>query len=92
MNVEPPQQHITKSPVTDDKSNILLQRLMKIRRKLSMLIPMHSKSKTKERSILVIDTDLPRTFAQLDQMKPILSNLGKVLQAFTMYRPDIGYI
>jgi hypothetical protein len=45
-----------------------LKKLMKLRGKLSMLIPLHSKAKTKEKSILIIDTDIPRTFAYLDEM------------------------
>jgi len=38
---------------------------MKVRRKLSVL---ESKRLTKERSILLIDTDVPRTFAHLVDM------------------------
>lgn len=57
-----------------------------------MLVSVDSKIKTKERSILIIDTDIPRTFAYLPQMSAMRVPLTKVLQAFTMYRPDIGYV
>ena len=49
---------------TGSKEEITLKnQLMKLRRKLSRLMP---NQKTKEKSILIIDTDIPRTFAYLD--------------------------
>jgi len=67
---------------------------MKLRKKLSMLISLKSESKTRERSILIIDTDIPRTFSNVPNFKsPETTDfLQRILQAFTMYRPDIGYV
>ena len=66
--------------------------LSKCRKKLSMLISLSPSALAKERSILIIDTDLPRTFPHLSALKPQEASLQKVLHAFTMYRPDIGYV
>jgi hypothetical protein len=45
-----------------------------------MLIPLRPQSKSKERSILIIDTDVPRTFAHLESMTPaVRSTLHKIL-------------
>lgn len=67
---------------------------MKLRKKLSMLISLKSESKTRERSILIIDTDIPRTFSNVPnfQSPETTDSLQRILQAFTMYRPDIGYV
>lgn len=66
--------------------------LSKCRKKLSMLISLSPSALAKERSILIIDTDLPRTFPHLASLKQMQAPLQKVLHAFTMYRPDIGYV
>jgi hypothetical protein len=54
------------------------------------------KAKARERSILIIDTDIPRTFPKLGgifQHEGIYNaKLYRILEAFTMYRPDIGYV
>ena len=50
---------------------------------------------SKEESIKLIDTDIPRTFSQenLFADKSLFAEkLRKVLEAFAMYRPDIGYV
>lgn len=49
-------------------------------------------ARTKERSILIIDTDLPRTFGHVAELRDQKESLAKILHAFTMFRPDIGYI
>lgn len=70
-----------------------VQQLLKVRRKLNVLMPSHSKSKTKEKSILIIDTDIPRTFSYIEALTDERKQkLTQILQAFTMYRPDIGYV
>ena len=79
--------------------------LFKIRKKLAMLIniepeednpELKTKHQARERSILIIDTDIPRTFPKLGgifQEEGIYhERLKRILEAFTMYRPDIGYV
>lgn len=55
-----------------------------------------NKPQARERSILIIDTDIPRTFPKLGgifQTEGIYNDkLIRILEAFTMYRPDIGYV
>lgn len=55
-----------------------------------------TKHQARERSILIIDTDIPRTFPKLGgifQEEGIYNEkLRRILEAFTMYRPDIGYV
>ena len=49
----------------------------------------------KEESINLIEQDLPRTFSKdmlFAKSGVFYENLQKVLEAFAMYRPDIGYI
>lgn len=50
----------------------------------------------REKSIQIIDTDIPRTFPRLaglfQQGGPHHYKLHRILEAFTMYRPDIGYV
>jgi len=50
----------------------------------------------REKSIQIIDTDIPRTFPRLaglfQQGGPHHMKLQRILEAFTMYRPDIGYV
>lgn len=87
-----------------EKLKDLYRDLFKIRKKLGMLINIEpeeeSESKNKhtarERSILIIDTDIPRTFPKLGgifQTDGIYNvKLQRILEAFTMYRPDIGYV
>lgn len=59
-----------------------------------MLVTGRPEYRTREKSILIIDNDVPRTFARLsgfsteDNMKA----LSSILQAFAMYRPDVGYV
>ena len=72
---------------------------------MSMLISMddkgvpsneNSKYLAREKSICIIDTDIPRTFPKLAGVfqKGGAHNekLHRILEAFTMYRPDIGYV
>lgn len=70
----------------------IYNQLSKCRKKLAMLISLKADSQAKERSILIIDADLPRTFPHLPAIAGLQFKLQKVLQAFTMYRPDIGYV
>ena len=50
----------------------------------------------REKSIQIIDTDIPRTFPRLAGLfqtgGPHHRKLYRILEAFTMYRPDIGYV
>ena len=63
-----PKQHIIKFDKIGE-SETLVQKLMKLRKKLSMLISLKAESKTRERSILIIDTDIPRTFSNVPNFK-----------------------
>ena len=47
----------------------------------------------REKSISIIETDIPRTFPSLKVFLPgneKYEALQRILEAFTMYRPDIG--
>jgi hypothetical protein len=50
----------------------------------------------REKSINIIDTDIPRTFPKLGGLFATETasqvKLRRILEAFTMYRPDIGYV
>ncbi len=49
----------------------------------------------REDSVLLIDTDLARTFPQLSFFQPggpMYDTLRDVLEAYVCYRPDIGYV
>lgn len=72
----------------------ILKALFKVRKKLKMLISMKPESKSREKSILIIDTDIPRTFSSVEgfQSDKNCADLAKVLRAFAMYRPDVGYV
>ena len=72
----------------------ILKALFKVRKKLKMLISMKPESKSREKSILIIDTDIPRTFSSVEgfQSEKNCADLAKVLRAFAMYRPDVGYV
>ena len=71
-----------------------------LRQKLNYLIgfetiPESSTIQSRERSISIIETDLPRTFPHLKVFQPGGSHydeLQRILEAFTMHRPDIGYV
>ena len=63
-----PKQQIIKFDKIEE-SETLIQKLMKLRKKLSMLISLKAESKTRERSILIIDTDIPRTFSNVPNFK-----------------------
>jgi hypothetical protein len=63
-----PKQHIIKFDKIEE-SETLIQKLMKLRKKLSMLISLKAEAKTRERSILIIDTDIPRTFSNVPNFK-----------------------
>lgn len=53
-----------------------MKKLMKTRRKLSILVPtVKCGLKTKEKSMLIIETDIPRTFAYLPEMVPLKKSL-----------------
>ena len=67
----------------------LLTKLIKTKKKLKLLM---SQQKSKERSVLLIETDIPRTFAHVSELSDQKEALAKILQAFTVYRPDIGYV
>ena len=55
---------------------VVMKKLMKTRRKLSILVPtVKSGLKTKEKSMLIIETDIPRTFAYLPEMVPLKQSL-----------------
>jgi hypothetical protein len=49
---------------------------------------------SKEQSIRIIENDIPRTFSKEHVFKSELYavTLQKVLEAFSVYRPDIGYV
>ena len=63
-----PKQQIIKFDKIEE-SETLIQKLMKLRKKLSMLISLKAESKTRERTILIIDTDIPRTFSNVPNFK-----------------------
>lgn len=49
----------------------------------------------REKSVRLIETDIPRTFPMLGFFKAggvYYEPLQRMLEAFTMYRPDIGYV
>ena len=49
----------------------------------------------REGSIVLIDTDLPRTFPELQMFGeegPLYQRLREILEVYTCYRPDVGYI
>ena len=70
----------------------------KIRKKLLMLIQIDSPSyqvQAREKSISLIEQDIKRTFAELNLFQEGMKyheNIFKILRAFAMYRPDIGYV
>lgn len=43
-----------------------VKKLLKVRRKLNMLVSLKTEKKTREKSILIIDNDVPRTFTHLE--------------------------
>jgi len=50
---------------------------------------------SREKSISIIETDIPRTFPMLGLFKvggAYNEPLQRILEAFTMLRPDIGYV
>jgi hypothetical protein len=49
----------------------------------------------REKSLQLIEQDIKRTFPQLNLFQagmPQHDNLHRLLRAFAMYRPDIGYV
>jgi len=51
--------------------------------------------KSKEDSIKIIENDIPRTFSKdhlFSKTGAFTENLRQILEAFAMYRPDIGYV
>ena len=70
----------------------------KIRKKLLMLIQIDSPSyqvQAREKSISLIEQDIKRTFAELSLFQEGMKchdSIKKILRAFAMYRPDIGYV
>jgi hypothetical protein len=58
-------------------------------------MPEGNSIQSRERSISIIETDLPRTFPALKFFVAESSHynqLQRILEAFTMHRPDIGYV
>ena len=50
---------------------------------------------SKEKSISIIETDLPRTFPMLGLFKEegaYFEALRRMLESFAIHRPDIGYV
>ena len=49
---------------------------------------------SREESIKIIATDIPRTFSKehIFKSEAYFETLQKVLEAFSVYRPDIGYV
>lgn len=50
---------------------------------------------SKEDSIKIIENDIPRTFSKdhfFTKNGAFTDNLRQILEAFAMYRPDIGYV
>jgi hypothetical protein len=68
----------------------------KLKKKLNFLIAIELQTiQSRERSISIIETDLPRTFPTLGFFKQggvHYDQLQRILEAFTMHRPDIGYV
>jgi|TARA_B110000285_G_scaffold212310_1_gene255737 hypothetical protein len=70
----------------------------KIKKKLQMLIQIDSPSYqvlAREKSISLIEQDIKRTFGDLALFQEGMKyhdSLLKILRAFAMYRPDIGYV
>jgi hypothetical protein len=53
-----------------------------------------SEKSTREESIKIIANDIPRTLSneKIFQSEVYSETLQKVLEAFAVYRPDIGYV
>lgn len=70
----------------------------KIRKKLMMLIQIDCPNfavLAREKSISLIEQDVIRTFPQLNlfqEGQKYHESILKLLKAFAMYRPDIGYV
>ena len=70
----------------------------KIRKKLLMLIQIDTTNYqilAREKSISLIAQDIARTFPEMELFQEGMKyheNIFKILRAFAMYRPDIGYV
>ena len=71
----------------------------KLKKKLFFLINLDINNtlgiQSREQSISLIETDIPRTFPMLGFFKVggvYYEQLQRILESFAMYRPDIGYV
>ena len=87
--------------MTQEDSELLEElylKYYKIRKKLLMLIQIDSPNyevQAREKSISLIEQDIKRTFGELNlfqEGQKYHQNILKILRAFAMYRPDIGYV
>lgn len=71
----------------------------KLKKRLNLLLNLEPHNPNsihaREKSVSIIETDIPRTFPMLGFFKVggvYYDHLQRILEAFTMYRPDIGYV
>ena len=93
---------LTRDTQNDEPDSEILEELYlkyyKIKKKLLMLIQIDSPSYqvlAREKSISLIEQDVGRTFNELELFQEGMkhhASIVKILRAFAMYRPDIGYV
>lgn len=93
------------SEIEVNKSSMILKDLNKkydkLKKKLHLITNLDNNAfgnaqiQNREKSISIIDTDIPRTFPMLGFFKVggvYYEQLQRMLEAFTVFRPDIGYV